>query len=115
MFLLYNIAMGRPRGMKNTAMVNGRITAEQMEWLQARADELNGNLSAALRQTITDARLLEMARDDYQQLRAQHPEFAIPPTDDEAHTSRALQVILNLKIGDPEDLELRDEENADAD
>ena len=52
-FLLYNTVMGRPRGMRNTAMVNGRITATQMEWLQARADELGGNLSAALRQTIT--------------------------------------------------------------
>ena len=101
--------------MKNTAMVNGRITAEQMEWLQARADELDGNLSAALRQTITDARLLEMGRDDYKQLRAEHPEFSIPPTDDEAHTSRFLQVILNLKMGDPADLELREEESARED
>jgi len=43
-------------------MVNGRITVEQMEWLQDRAEELGGNLSAALRQAITDARLLAMAR-----------------------------------------------------
>jgi len=36
-----------------------------MEWLEALANELGGNLSAALRQAITDARLLEIARADY--------------------------------------------------
>lgn len=100
--------MGRPRGMKNTAMVNGRITAEQMAWLQARADELDGNLSAALRQTITDARALEMAREDYRLLRSEHPEFTIPP--DEDGVSRVLAVMLNLKFAETEDLELRLEE-----
>ena len=94
--------------MKNTAMVNGRITAEQMAWLQARADELDGNLSAALRQTITDARILEMIREDYRLLREEHPNFTIPP--DEDGTSRVLSVMLNLKFGDTDDLELRREE-----
>ena len=59
--------MGRPR-TQNVAMINGRITIEQMEWLQQRADELGGNLSAALRQAITDARTLEMARRDFELL-----------------------------------------------
>jgi hypothetical protein len=94
--------------MRNTAMVNGRITAEQMEWLQARADELGGNLSAALRQTITDARILEMMREDYRLLRKEHPEFTIPP--DEDGMSRVLSVMLSLKLGDSEDMELRREE-----
>ena len=48
--------MGRPRGMRNTAMVNGRITAEQMDWLQELADELGGNLSAALITLLSDYR-----------------------------------------------------------
>src|SRR2546425_774325 len=67
-FLLYNTPMARPRGSKNTAMVNGRITAAQMEWLLALADEVGGNLSAALRQAITDAQVLEMARMEYERL-----------------------------------------------
>ena len=106
--------MGRPRGSgKNTAMVNGRVTAEQMEWLLARADELGGNLSAALRQTITDARVLEMARADYKLLKEEHPEFKIPPHDDDG-TSRVMHVVLGLSMRDSEDLELRKEE-ADED
>jgi len=99
--------------MRNTAMVNGRITATQMEWLQARADELGGNLSAALRQTITDARILEMAREDYKQLREEHPDWTIPA--DEDGMSRFLAVMLNIPFGDSEDLELRLEEVSDAD
>lgn len=103
--------MGRPRGSKHTAMVNGRITAEQMEWLQARADELGGNLSAALRQTIMDARLLEWARDDYQALLAEHPEFEIPPNDDDGGTTRLVRIALSgIGLSDAEDMRLRDEE-----
>jgi hypothetical protein len=101
-------------------MVNGRITAEQMEWLQERADELGGNLSAAIRQTITDARLLEQAREDYKELRREHPEFEIPPYDDGDEferdgSSRFFAVILSLKMMDGEDLELREQENGNAD
>jgi len=95
--------------MRNTSMVNGRITAEQMEWLQARADELGGNLSAALRQTIMDARMLEIARRDYRQLRVEHPEFAIPPHDELGDT-RVLQLVLMMQLLDPTDVELREEE-----
>jgi hypothetical protein len=107
--------MGRPRGSKNTAMVNGRITAEQMEWLLGRAEELGGNLSAALRQTITDARFLEMARADYKRLREEHPEFRIPRNDDgdgvEDGSSRVVEVILGLAgLSEADDLALREEE-----
>jgi len=102
--------MGRPRGSgKNTAMVNGRVTAEQMEWLLERADQLGGNLSAALRQTITDARVLEMARADYKVLKKEHPEFEIPPNDDDG-SSRVVAVALGLSMQDSEDIELRKEE-----
>jgi hypothetical protein len=97
-------------------MVNGRITAEQMEWLLARADGLGGNLSAALRQTITDARLLEIARDDYKQLRDEHPEFSIPLYGGEEATSRAVAVVLSGLLGsETEDLALREEEASGAD
>jgi hypothetical protein len=82
--------------MKNTAMVNGRLTAEQMEWLQARADEMGGNLSAALRQTIADARILEMARLDYERLLREHPEFTVPYNDDDG-TSRVFDVALRIR------------------
>jgi hypothetical protein len=101
-------------------MLNGRVTAEQMEWLLARADELGGNLSAALRQTITDARFLEMARDDYRRLREEHPEFRIPRNDDgdgvQEGTSRVVEVVLAWKgMSDQDDLTLREEEASGAD
>jgi len=91
-------------------MVNGRITVEQMEWLQAKASELGDNLSAALRQAITDARFLEMARRDYKRLRAEHPEFKFPREDDVPET-RFVEMILALEMADVEDLELRREES----
>jgi hypothetical protein len=101
--------MGRPLGSgKNTAMVNGRVTAEQMEWLLARADELGGNLSAALRQTITDARLLEMARSDWRAFRTEHPDIEIPWNDEGA--SWVWELALGLRGSESEDLELREEE-----
>ena len=111
---MYDAYMGRPRGSgKNTAMVNGRVTAEQMEWLLARADELGGNLSAALRQTITDARLLEDAREDYELLCAQHPEFEIPRHDDDGTTRVVEAVISGFLRSEVADLELRKEEQTD--
>jgi hypothetical protein len=93
-------------------MVNGRITAEQMEWLETRAQELGGNLSAALRQTITDARFLEIARLDYKALRREHPDFTIPPHDDDG-TTRSVDLILSLEASEATDLELRKEEAGD--
>jgi len=101
-------------------MVNGRVTAEQMEWLLARADELGGNLSAALRQTITDARFLEAARDDYDLLRKEHPEFHIPRHDDgdgtHEGTSRLVAVVLGWRgMSESDDLALREEEANGAD
>ena len=117
--LLYNNFMGRPRGSKNTAMVNGRITAEQMDWLLARAEELGGNLSAALRQTITDARFLEHARNDYKRLKEEHPEFRIPRNDDgdgvDDGTSRAVEIVLAWSaMSESDDLALREEEASGA-
>lgn len=104
--------MGRPRGGgKHTAMVNGRVTAEQMEWLLARADELGGNLSAALRQTITDARLLEAAREDYRAFRAEHPGFEVPYNDEGA--SYIWEAFLGMRLTDTEDEALRREEQAE--
>jgi hypothetical protein len=94
-------------------MVNGRITGEQMEWLQARADELGGNLSAALRQTITDARLLEMARQDYKSLRQEHPGFGMPPDEDGA--TRVAEAALVMKMSETDDLELRRREGINED
>ena len=93
-------------------MVNGRITVEQMDWLQERADELGGNLSAALRQAVTDARFLEMARDDYRSLRAQHPEFKIPRHEDDGSSS-FLEVILGMGMSDTDDLQWRREQSTD--
>ena len=94
-------------------MVNGRITAEQMEWLQKREDELGGNLSAALRQTITDARLLEDARKDYTIALADNSGYRIPAHED--GTTRLVELVLLSAMFDPEDLELREQEKADAD
>jgi hypothetical protein len=88
-------------------MVNGRITPEQMEWLQTRADNLEGNLSAALRQTLTDARLLEMARSDYKLLRAEHPDFEIPPHDDIPETRVVEFILSGITVTEVEDAELR--------
>lgn len=91
-------------------MVNGRITAEQMAWLEGRAQELDGNLSAALRQTITDARALEYAREDLKRLREEHPDFVIPPNDDDGST-RVVDLVLQVPITETEDIELRQEES----
>jgi hypothetical protein len=90
-------------------MVNGRITADQMEWLEERADEIGGNLSAALRQTIMDARLLELARTEYKYLLDDVPGYEFPTHDDGA--TRLLHEVLSLKFADPEDIELREREN----
>jgi hypothetical protein len=84
-------------------MVNGRITGEQMAWLEERAGELNGNLSAALRQAITDARLLEMVREDYRFLTKKRG-LVIPDYED--GTSSLLSVAM-MGLTDSEDLELR--------
>jgi hypothetical protein len=92
-------------------MVNGRITLEQLAWLEQRAAGLGGNLSAALRQTITDARFLEIARRDYKLLVAEHPEFDIPPHDDPPHEDRVLGMILSLSGTEVDDLELRKSED----
>lgn len=99
--------------MRNAAMLNGRITVEQMEWLQQKADDLGGNLSAALRQALTDARLLEMAREDYKSIRAEHPDWDIPNHTDDG-TTRALTTVLVFELTESTDVELRALE-ADAD
>jgi hypothetical protein len=105
--------MGRPRGSgKNTSMVNGRVTGEQMEWLLARADELGGNLSAALRQTITDARMLEMARRDFRDFRSNHPEIEIPYNDEGA--TWVWQIALTMPLSETADVEMREEEAGDS-
>lgn len=101
--------------MRNAAMLNGRITAEQMEWLQERADELDGNLSAALRQALTDARLLEMARIDYRLLFEEHPGFEIPRYDDGKGASRTFDLLLAMPMTDVEDSRLREVEAREAD
>ena len=97
--------------MRNAAMLNGRITTEQMEWLQEKADELGGNLSAALRQALTDARLLEMARRDYRQLREEEPGWSIPMEkweDGSEGPSRTLAVVLEMRMTEAADSELRE-------
>lgn len=103
--------MGRPRGLRNAAMLNGRITTEQMEWLQEKAEELGGNLSAALRQAITDARLLEMARLDYRRLRDEEPDWSIPMEkweDGSEGPSRTLAIVLGMPMTEVADSELRE-------
>lgn len=87
-------------------MLQGRITSEQMEWLENRAAELGGNLSAAIRQSITDARLLEMARADYKELREEQPDFQLPTHNDGSTT--VLRAVVSGFIGeDAEDVKLR--------
>jgi hypothetical protein len=79
-------------------MLNGRVTAEQMEWLIALADEkYEGNLSAALREALTWAELLQYARDDYLRLVDEHPEFSIPRNDDDG-TTRVVEAALSPSI-----------------
>jgi hypothetical protein len=92
-------------------MINGRVTLEQLEWLEQRAVELGGNLSAALRQTITDARLLEMARADYRDLLAEHPRFRFPRH--EKGASRGLELLLTMELTDTGDEQLRRTEASD--
>jgi hypothetical protein len=87
-------------------MINGRITGEQMAWLEERAGELGGNLSAALRQAITDARILEMAREDYQDL-VKHHGLELPRRED--GTSPMLAIAM-MELTETADLELRKHE-----
>jgi hypothetical protein len=87
-------------------MVNGRITGEQMAWLEAKAAGLDGNLSAALRQAITDARILEMAREDYRYL-VKHHGLDLPRYED--GTSPYLAVAM-IEHSETADLELREHE-----
>ncbi|HET6683066.1 MAG TPA: hypothetical protein VFG75_05160 [Gaiella sp.] len=82
-----------------------------MEWLEARAEQLGGNLSAALRQSITDAMLLEMAREDYKLLREEHPEFSIPRNPPPEASTRLVETVLVFPMVDAEDAELRREES----
>ncbi len=88
-------------------MVNGRITAEQMEWLQKRADSLGGNMSAALRQTITDGRLLEMARADYKDIQASNPDFRIPRHEDDGTTRVTELALSGFEVTESADADLR--------
>ncbi len=83
-----------------------------MEWLLARAEALGGNLSAALRQTITDARWLEFARQDFGRLLHEHPEFGIPRNDDDGST-RIVDLALRMPMSETDDLELRAEESGE--
>lgn len=106
--LYKTIAMGRPR--ISAAMVNGRITAEQMEWLTERAEELGGNLSAALRQAITDARFLEFARENFKQFREANPEFEGFGYDDEGSTWVFDFILRGPRGSESDDLELRRQE-----
>jgi hypothetical protein len=92
--------------LPTSAMVNGRITGEQMAWLEERAAELDGNLSAALRQAITDARILEMAREDYRYL-VKHCGLEIPRYE---NGNSAMLSIAMMELTDTEDLELRKRE-----
>ena len=66
--------------------------------------------SAALRQAITDARLLEMARRDYRALRAEDPDFEIPRYTDPPGESRTLANVLGMRVSESEDLEMREAE-----
>lgn len=45
-----------------TAAVNGRIRADQVEYLRQLADDLETTLSGALRRAIDQSQLLDMAR-----------------------------------------------------
>jgi len=110
MIFLYKLEVGRPR-TRNVAMVNGRITVEQMEWLEARAEKLGGNLSAALRQSLTDAMLLEMARGDYRNLLQEQPEFSIPRHPPPRDTTRLVETVLAFPLQDTEALAMRHEES----
>lgn len=87
-------------------MVNGRITGEQMAWLEERAEKLDGNLSAALRQAITDARILEMARKDYRDL-VRHYGLELPRRED--GTSPMLAIAM-IEQSETADLALRERE-----
>lgn len=55
-----------------TEVVKARVTEAQARWLQELAErEYEGNVSLALRGVLRDARLLELARDDFARLQAE--------------------------------------------
>ena len=58
---------------EKTTPVQARITELQSTWLRARADrEHGGNLSEALRATMTEARILRMMMAEYRDLHDRH-------------------------------------------
>jgi hypothetical protein len=65
-----------------TVELKVRVTPEQAAWLRSRADErYGGKVSEAIRSAVTDARVLEMAREDY---RSRHGAHVDPETGESA-------------------------------
>jgi hypothetical protein len=74
-------------------LLNLRLAPVQLRWLRNRAArDHDGNLSGAVRGAITDARLLELAREDYHRLSMEHGVRL--PTNEGGETT-VLQAILS--------------------
>jgi len=74
-----------------------RVTAAQAAWLRDLAErEYEGNFSAAVRRALTDARLLEMARDDFDRLQRDNG-MRLPAN--EGGEATVLETILSVRSG----------------
>jgi len=80
-----------------TVELKVRVSPRQAEWLRERAEaDFDGNLSEAVRQAFTDARLLERARSTYLYLASQQG-LRLPTYED--GTTTPLETILRFRLG----------------
>jgi hypothetical protein len=91
---------------EKTVTLNVRVTERQARWLRKVAEaQHSGNLSEAVRQTVTDSWILRRCRDDYDDLRHQGFEF---PRNEEGMT-RGIEIFLSRMLKgmtwDEEDVE----------
>jgi hypothetical protein len=90
-----------------TVVLNVRVSERQAKWLRNVAEaQHSGNLSEAVRQTLTDSWILRRVRDEYETLE-RYEGFRFPP--DENGLTRPVEFLLRRNIGltwDDEDVEV---------
>jgi hypothetical protein len=93
----HSITVHHVVGREKTIFRNVRFTPKQIRYLTRRADEeFEGNFSAATRRAVADARLLELARQEYDVQARQGLEI---PTSHDDGSPNVLWSILSTRFG----------------
>ena len=95
-------------GAEKVVPLNARITEHQSAWLRARADrEFGGNMSEAVRQALTEARILRQMIVEHKGIKAEAPGYRLPdaPSGEATLTRMVLGGFLSLgtAVWDEED------------